>query len=123
MDIAYLVIAILLALFLALSGLMKIRRNPQSVQIIHKTVGVPLKLFPLLASLEFAGAIGLPAGIWRPWIGIAAGTGLAIYFVSATVGHLRVGDFKGAGPAVFMLVIVAAALALRILTHTAGVRI
>lgn len=121
MQIAYLVIVILLALFLALSGLMKIRRNPQSVKIIHEIVGVPLKHFPLLTACEYAGAIGLLAGIWRPWLGIAAGIGLVIYFLSATVGHLRVGDAKGVGPALFMLALVTAALALRILMPAAGI--
>jgi len=84
-------------------------------------LGVPLKHFPLLASCEYAGAIGLLAGIWRPWLGIAAGIGLVIYFVGATVGHLRVGDAKGVGPAVFMLLLVVVALALRILTPAAGI--
>jgi len=121
MHIAYLVISILLALFLALSGLMKIRRNPQSVQITHVTIGVPLQYFPLLASCEFAGALGLLAGVWRPWLGIAAGIGLVAYFVGAIVADLRVGDFKGVGPAVFMLALVAAALALRILTQATGI--
>jgi hypothetical protein len=37
--------------------------------------------------------------------------------VGASVSHLRVGDVKGIGPAAFMLVVAAAALALRILTY------
>ena len=43
---------------------------------------------------------------------------MVIYFVGAVVSHLRVGDIKGIGPAVFMLMVAAGALALRVLTHS-----
>lgn len=117
MDIAYLVITILLAAMVLFSGIGKIRRHPHQVRVIHEVVGVPLKYFPLLAACEFAGALGLVLGIWWPLLGVAAGMGLVLYFVGATVSHLRVSDLKGIGPAAFMLVLAAAALALRILTH------
>jgi hypothetical protein len=47
---------------------------------------------------------------------MAAGVGLALYFAGAMVSHLRAGDAKGIGPAVSMLALVAAALAMRVLT-------
>jgi hypothetical protein len=53
---------------------------------------------------------------------VAAGIGLVIYFVGASVSHLRVGDVKGVGPAAFILVLAAAALALRILNVQAAFR-
>lgn len=99
------------------SGLGKIRRDPHQVLVVHETVGVPLKYFPLLAACEFAGGLGLVLGIWWPILRVAAAIGLILYFVGATVSHLRVGDFKGIGPASFMLVLAAAALATRILTY------
>lgn len=123
MSIAYLAITILLAAMVMFSGIGKIRRDPHIVQIIHQVVGVPLKYFALLAACEFAGALGVVLGIWWPCLGVVAGIGLVIYFVGATVSHVRVGDVKGTGPAAFMLVVAAAALALRILTyklHSAG---
>ena len=123
MGIAYLVITILLAAMVTFSGIGKVRRDRRIVQVIHEVVGVPLKYFPLLAACEFAGALGAVLGIWWPFLGMAAGIGLVIYFVGASVSHLRVGDVKGIGPAAFMLVVAAAALALRILTyrlHSAG---
>lgn len=55
--------------------------------------------------------------MWWPILGVAAAFGLIVYFVGATVSHLRVGDVKGIGAAAFMLVVAAAALAMRILTH------
>jgi hypothetical protein len=123
MHVAFLAITIVYPLLLALSGMGKIRRDPRQLQVIHTTVGVPLKYFSLLAACEFAAALGLLAGIWRPGLGVAAGIGAVFYFVAAVVAHLRVGDFKGIGSATFMLVLAAAALILRILTYTPGIRL
>jgi len=116
----YLVITITLAAMVVLSGVGKIRRDPRQMRVIHEIVGVPLKYFPLLAACEFAGALGLVLGIWLPALGVAAGIGLLFYFVGAIASHLRVGDVKGIGPAVFMLVVAAGALALRIVTYKPG---
>ena len=112
----YLVMTVLVALMVAFSGLGKIRRDPHQVKVIHETVGVPLKYFPLLAVCECAGALGLVAGIWWPALGVAAAIGLVLYFVGAVVSHLRVGDSIGIGPAAFMVVLAAGALAVRVLT-------
>ena len=116
MRTVYLGMTVLVALMAAFSGLGKIRRDPRQVKVIHRTVGVPLEYFPLLAVCEFAGALGLLAGMWRPKLGVAAGIGLVLYFVGAIVSHLRVGDFKCVGSAVFMLVLAAGVLILRVLT-------
>ena len=115
-NTAYLVITILFAAMVGFSGLGKIRRDARIVHVIHEVVGVPLKYFSLLAACELAGALGLVLGIWWPAMGVAASIGLVVYFVGATVAHLRVGDVKGIGPAAFMLTVAAGALALRILT-------
>jgi len=116
MHTAYLVITLAFALMASYSGVGKIRRDPLPVRLVHETVGVPLKYFPLLAACEFAGALGLVVGIWWPAIGVAAGIGLVLYFVGAVVSHLRV---KGMGSAAFMLFVAAEALTLRVLTQTA----
>jgi len=120
MHTAYLSITILFAAMVAFSAVAKVRRDPKIVHVIHGVVGVPLEFFPLLAACEFAGALGLLLGIWSPWVGLAAGVGLVLYFVGAVVSHLRVGDIKGIGPAGFMLLVALATLALRVLTRTAG---
>ncbi len=65
--------------------------------------------------------MGLVLGIWWPFLGMAAGIGLVVYFVGAIVSHVRVGDVKGIGPAAFMLIISVAALALRVLAHKTGI--
>lgn len=120
MDTAYLVITIVLAAMAAISGLGKLGRNPKIVHIVHEVVGVQLKYFPHLAACEFAGALGLVLGIWWPFLGMAAGIGLVVYFMGAIVSHVRVGDVNGIGPAAFMLIISVAALVLRVLAHTTG---
>src|SRR4051794_461474 len=116
MTIAYLAVTVLFALMTTFSAVMKIRRDPNVVKIIHEVVGVPMKYFPLLAACEIAGAAGLILGIWFPPLGIAAAVGLVLYFVGAVGSHVRVGDFKGIGSAAFMLAMSTAALALRIVT-------
>jgi hypothetical protein len=113
---AYLIVTLLFAAIVAFSGLGKIRRDPRIVHVICEVVGVPLKYLSLLAAAELAGALGLVLGIWWPFIGVAAGIGLVLYFVGAGVSHLRVGDVKGIGPAAFLLAVAVGALALRILT-------
>lgn len=115
MNTAYLVITLLFALMVSYSGVGKIRRDARQVKVIHETVGIPLKYFPLLSACEFAGALGLVAGIWWPLIGIAGAIGLVLYFAGAIVSHLLAGDVKGIGSAAFMFVVAVAVLALRIL--------
>lgn len=116
MQTTYFALTLVFALMVAYSGLGKIRHHPLQVRVVHETVGVPLKYFPLLAACEFAGATGLVVGIWWPEAGIAGGIGLVLYFVGAVVSHLRVGDFKGIGSAAFMLVLAAGALTFRVVT-------
>jgi hypothetical protein len=117
MQIAYFVLTAIVAFMATFSAVGKIRRDPHQVKAIHETVGVPLTYFSLLAACEFAGAVGLVAGIWWHPLGVAAGAGLVVYFVGAVVSHLRVRDIKGIGPAAFMLFLAAATLILRILTN------
>jgi len=116
MGTLYVVLAVLLAFMTAFSGLGKIRRYPRQVKVVHETVGVPFKYFPLLAACEIAGALGLVTGIWWPALGVAAAIGLVLYFVGAVVFHLRVGDINGLGPALFMLLLAAGTLAVRLRT-------
>lgn len=117
MNRAYMTITVLVAAMAAFSGVGKLRGDPKIVHVIHEVVGVPMKYFPLLAACEIAAALGLVLGIWWPYLGVAGGIGLAIYFVGAIVSHLRVNDVKGIGPATFLLALSVAALALRILTR------
>lgn len=114
MSFLYTALAIVTALIVAASGTMKVRHDPKVTMIIHDVVGVPLRFFPFLAACEFAGAAGLVIGIgWAP-LGVAASTGLVVYFVVAVLSHVRVGDFKGLGPATFILFLSAMCLLFRV---------
>jgi hypothetical protein len=121
MGMAYLLVTIVAAAMAAFSGLGKLRRDPKIVHIVHEVIGVPMRYFPHLAACECAGALGLVLGIWWPFLGMAAGIGLVVYFVGAIVSHVRVGDVKGIGPAALMLIISVAALALRVLAHKTSI--
>jgi uncharacterized membrane protein YphA (DoxX/SURF4 family) len=105
MFIAYTIIAIVMAFLLVFSGVAKLRRNPNIVHGLHEVIGVPLRWLPWLAACEFAGAAGLLIGIvWWP-LGIAAAIGVIVYFIGASVSHVRVKDFKGLPtPAVILLI-------------------
>ena len=116
MFIALVVAAVLLAVMCASSASLKLRRDERAVAAIGGTVGVPLRLFPVLAALELAGAAGMLVGLWLEPPGIAAAAGLVVYFVSAMVGHLRVGDTKGLTMPLLPLVLAVVVLALRIAT-------
>ncbi len=110
----YTVVALLTSPMVAFSGLMKVRHDPKVTKVIHEVVGVPLRFFPYLAACEFAGALGLLIGFAWPALGVAAAAGLSVYFIGAVVGHIRVGDLKGIGPAAFMLCVSGACLILRL---------
>jgi len=120
MEIPYRAITILLAAMVLFSGIAKVRRDPKVVRVIHEIFGVPMRYLPILAVCEFAGALGLLLGFLWPPLGMAAGIGLVLYFLGATISHLRVGDVKGIGAAAFLLVLAAAAVALRVLTARAA---
>jgi uncharacterized membrane protein YphA (DoxX/SURF4 family) len=65
MHIAHLVITVLLATIVVFSGLGKIRCDPHQMNVIHETVGVPLKCFPLLAAWELARPFPVPTAFAR----------------------------------------------------------
>lgn len=116
MFIALAIVTALLALVALNSAVMKLRKNEQVVDVIHGTVGVPLRYLPVLAALEIAGALGIVAGLWVEPLGIAAAAGLTAYFVGAVIGHLRAGDTKGLAMPLVPLVLSVAVLVLRIVT-------
>jgi hypothetical protein len=53
-------------------------------------VHVPRSWLPMLGTLKLAGAAGLLVGlVGPPAIGIAAATGLVLFFIGAVIAHLR----------------------------------
>lgn len=116
MFIALVITTALLALIAVNSAVMKLRKNEQVLAIIHRTVGVPMRLLPVLAALEIAGAVGIVAGLWIEPLGIAAAAGLTAYFIGAVAGHLRVRDTKNLAMPLVPLALSVAVLVLRIIT-------
>ncbi|MFD7261120.1 DoxX family protein [Streptomyces sp. NPDC059874] len=113
MFIAYAVVGGLLALVLTASATFTLQRNDQIVASMRR-VQVPDSWLPRLAGLKAAGAIGLVAGLWVTPLGVAAATGVTLYFVGAVIAHLRAKDYELA-PAAVLTLVAAAALALRTL--------
>ncbi|TYQ09529.1 UNVERIFIED_ORG: DoxX-like protein [Gordonia westfalica J30] len=75
-------------------------------------VEVPGRFLPYLATLKLAGALGLVAGLVAlPWLGVAAGTGLILFFIGAVVAHVRARVFYNiAFPGLYLLLAVASAI-------------
>lgn len=88
MFIALVIATVLLTTMCASSASQKLGKHERSVAIIGGTVGVPVRYFPVLASLELAGAAGILLGLWLEPLGVAAAAALVAYFV----GHLRARD-------------------------------
>ena len=120
--IAYVVVAVLMAVMMGISASGKLTLNPGAVKVIHETVGVPLSLFPVLAACEIAGGLGLLAGIFKPQLGVAGGAGLVLYFVGAFVAHILVGDFAGlTAPIVpFLMAVASLTLAVKVMRRRAA---
>ncbi|MFD7028953.1 DoxX family protein [Streptomyces sp. NPDC059917] len=112
MFIAYAATATLLALVLLASATLTARRA-EPVLTNMRAVSVPDSWLPRLAALKAAGAVGLVGGLWSTPLGIAAATGVTLYFIGAVITHLRVKHYELA-PAAVLTLISAAALALRI---------
>lgn len=114
MHTAYIVVAAVFTVMLTMSARMKLVEDPVAVEVIGDVVGVPLRLFPVLALVEIAGGVGLLAGIGFKPLGVAAGAGLVAYFIVAFSAHLHKRDLivRHLFPAVMMLVISASALVL-----------
>jgi len=113
MFIAYAVAAVVFGLATANSALAKIR-GVERVAAVLIAAGVPRTWFVPLGLLNLAGAVGLWIGIaWRP-LGIAAATGLVLYFAGAVIAHVRVRDTKNVPLPAALLAVSAATLALAV---------
>ncbi|WIM93480.1 DoxX family protein [Actinoplanes oblitus] len=69
---------------------------------------VPRSWVRPLGALLGAGALGLLAGFVVPAVGTAAATGLVLYFLVALGAHVRAGNYRLGGWAVFCTAAVAA---------------
>lgn len=80
-------------------------------------IGVPPSLLPFLATLKAAGAAGLLTGLFgiRP-LGVAAATGLVLFFLGAVAIHLRARALGTLPPTIGYLAFAVASLTLTIVS-------
>ena len=62
----------------------------------------------MLATVRAAGAIGVLVGIAIRPIGIAAAIGVILFFVGATITHIRAGWYSFGYPATYLVLAVGA---------------
>jgi hypothetical protein len=91
MKIAYLVVTVITVIINMYAGIADLI-PARFVLANSANVHVPRSWLPTLGTLKLAGAIGLVAGLFGlPAIGIAAATGLVLFFIGAVITHLRAG--------------------------------
>src|SRR5688572_1578784 len=105
--------SILLAGALTFAGVRKLSHRPDVVDA-YARAGVPEGRLNQLAIGLFAAAAGLVAGlVWRP-VGVAAASGLIVYFAVAVAFHVRAGDWRGLPVPVALWSLSVATLALQL---------
>jgi hypothetical protein len=116
MSSAYVVVGILTAAANGTAATVDLLRPAWLIENMTR-VGVPRRALIPLAILKIAGALGLLIGIGVPPLGVAAATGLVLFFIGAMTAHLRVHDYTSLPfPGVFLL-LAAASLVLRVASY------
>lgn len=111
---AYTVVSALLAVALACSAALDFRRDGRILTAMA-AARVPAALLPLLGAVKALAVAGILAGYAARPLGLAAATGVVLFFTAAIAAHLRVGDRRVGLPSAFGL-LAAATLALGVLT-------
>ncbi len=93
MFTAYTVVTLLAAAANIFSAILDFIRFKQ-ILINMARVGVSESWITIFGILKAAGALGLLIGMSVPLIGIAAGSGLVLFFVSAIITHVRTHDYS-----------------------------
>jgi hypothetical protein len=91
MNIARIVVSIVVALLLIVTGGGKVLRLPFS-RANRDVLGVSPTFWIVTGALELAAVVGLVWGIWFPPFGIAAAIGVALLMIGAIVFRFRAAD-------------------------------
>lgn len=95
MNIAYIATAVLISAILVFTARNQLVREKEVTASLTR-LGVPDRMFAVLATLQLLGAAGLLIGIFFRPLGIAAAIGVVLFFLGAVIAHLRANDAKGA---------------------------
>ncbi|MFI0511224.1 DoxX family protein [Streptomyces sp. WSLK1-5] len=88
MSVAHTVVTLLAAAMAGYSGIVVLTRADWIVKALTD-YDVPRTWWNLLAAAKIAGAVGLLVGLFLPYVGLAAGIGLVLYFTGAVVTVAR----------------------------------
>lgn len=91
MHAAYIALTVVAAIAYAYAAVLNFTHN-KSVAKTAERLGVPSVWMVWLGSLLAAGSIGLVVGVAVPALGIAAASGLVLYFLCAAGAHIRARD-------------------------------
>lgn len=111
MNLAHIIVTVTAALWVGFSAYSLLTRADFVVAPLRH-YGVPQSWWVPLGLLKAAGALGLLVGLVIPWIGVAAGIGVVLYFSGAVVTVLRARSYNTVVYPVLYLVPTAAALIL-----------
>ncbi|MFJ3666944.1 DoxX family protein [Streptomyces sp. NPDC090106] len=96
MDVAYWIVAGLLALFYLYGGGLKLVRSREQLRPMMAWVdSMPLSAVRGIGAVEVLGALGLvlpPLSGVAPWLALVAALGFVVLQLAATAVHLRLGD-------------------------------
>ncbi|THV27052.1 DoxX family protein [Glycomyces paridis] len=114
MTVAYIIVTVVAALWVGFSAYSVFARAPYVVGPLAD-YGVPESWWPWLGAAKAAGSLGLLAGLFVPFVGVAAGVGLVLYFAGAVVTVLRARSYKTLVAPLMYMAPAAAALVLALL--------
>ncbi|MCX5008226.1 DoxX family protein [Streptomyces sp. NBC_00638] len=114
MDVAYWIVAALLAVFYLYAGGKKVLQSQERLQPMMGWVDrVPVPLVRLIGTLEVLGAAGLilpPLTGIAPWLAVAAAAGLVLIQVGGIAVHVSRGEARLIGLNIVLLVAAAVAV-------------
>ena len=96
---AYIAVTILAAVVVASAAALNFTHNKSVADTVER-LGVPVSWQVPLGLLLAAGSLGLVTGFALPALGIAAASGLVLYFLCAAGTHIRAHDTRAAHPGV-----------------------
>ena len=96
-------------------------RPPAFIRDCLNGVRFPRDWWWTLIVIKLLATAGLVAGIWVPGVGLAANTGVVVYFVCAAVAHLRA-NYLGAASWRNCLGMLVLSLAVLALSYAGAVR-